>query len=78
MPQNVGSTGEDLIGNNIQSRHTELCKADRTSRKLILQDINTTPKEPKTENTIMAKQLSTATTRICFEFFQCRVDILQS
>ena len=33
----------------ILSRHTEFCKADRTTWKLTLQDINTTPKEPKTE-----------------------------
>ena len=57
MPQNVGSTGEDLIGNNIQSRRTEFCKADRTSWKLTLQDINTTPKEPKTERDCNYRQL---------------------
>ena len=45
-------------------RHTELCKADRTTWKLTLQDINTTPKEPKTGR--------------CFWFFRCRVDVLQS
>ena len=32
------------------SRHTEFCKADRTTLKLTLQDINMTPKEPKTEH----------------------------
>ena len=35
--------------NHTLSRHTEFCKADRTTWKLTLQDINTTPKEPKTE-----------------------------
>ena len=29
------------------SRHTEFCKADRTTLKLTLQDINMTPKNPK-------------------------------
>ena len=32
------------------SRHTEFCKADRTTLKSTLQDINMTPKEPKTEH----------------------------
>ena len=32
-----------------QARHIGLCKADRTTWKLTLQDNNTTPKEPKTE-----------------------------
>ena len=27
---------------------------------------------------IMAKKLSTATTPLCFRFFRCRVDVLQS
>ena len=48
MPQNVGSK-KDLIRQNIQSRHIEFCKADHTTWKLTLQDINTAPKEPKTE-----------------------------
>ena len=48
MPHNVGSI-EALISKNIQSRHIEFCKGHRTTGKLTLQDINTTPpKEPKT------------------------------
>ena len=47
MPKNLGST-KDLSSKNILSRHTEFCKANRTTRKLTMQDINTTPKEPKT------------------------------
>ena len=38
-------------------RHTEFCKADRTTWKLTLQDINTTPKELKTERGRSRKQL---------------------
>ena len=41
-----------------------VCKADRTTWKLTLQDINKTPKEPKTGRG--------------FWFFRCRVDVLQS
>ena len=66
MPQNVGSK-EDLIRQNIQSRHFELCKADHTTWKLTLQDINTAPKEPKRERLYF-----------CFGFFRCRVDVPQS
>ena len=47
MPQNVGSI-RDLTA-KIYSRHAEFCKADRSTLKITLQDINTTPKEPKTE-----------------------------
>lgn len=47
MPQNVGSI-EDPISKNIRSRHLEFCKAGRATWKLTLQDISTTPKEPKT------------------------------
>jgi len=39
------------------SRHTEFCKADCTTWKLTLQDINTTPKEPKTERGRSRRQL---------------------
>ena len=39
------------------SRHTEFCKADRTTWKLTLQDINTTPKEPKKERGRSRRQL---------------------
>ena len=38
-------------------RHTEFCKADRTTWKLTLQDINTTPKELKTERGRSRRQL---------------------
>ena len=47
-----------------QSRHTEFCKADRTTWKLTLRDA--------------PKKLSKATTPLCFWFFRCRVDVLQS
>ena len=35
-----------------EARHIGLCKADRTTWKLTLQDNNTTPKEPKTERVV--------------------------
>ena len=43
--------------NHTLSRHTEFCKADRTTWKLTLQDINTTLKEPKTELVRSRRQL---------------------
>ena len=48
------------------SRHTEFCKADRTTWKLTLQDINTTLKEPKQSGVIAVDSR------------HCRVDVLQS
>ena len=39
------------------SGHTEFCKADRTTSKLTLLDINTTPKEPKREGGRCRRQL---------------------
>ena len=48
MPQNVGSR-EDLISKNIQSRHIEFCKAERTTGKLTLQDIDTTVRQKMNE-----------------------------
>ena len=38
-----------LTAVNALTRHTEFCKADRTTWKLTSQDINTTPKELETE-----------------------------
>ena len=52
MPQNVGSI-RDLTA----KIYTEFCKADRSTLKLTLQDINTTPKEPKTERGRSRRQL---------------------
>ena len=50
-----------LYGAKLQSNargiHTEFCKADRTTWKLTLQVINTTPKEPKTERGRSRRQL---------------------
>ena len=44
-----------LVG--LVGKHTEICKADRTMWKLTLQDINTTPKEPKAERGRSRRQL---------------------
>ena len=69
--------------NHTLSRHTEFCKADRTTWKLTLQDINTTPKGPKTERgrnhrqrfrpfrPQRAKQLSTAVARSALQNSEC-------
>ena len=47
-PQSVGF---------LLSRRTEFCKADRNTWQLTLGDINTTPKEPKTERSRSPRQL---------------------
>ena len=44
------------------SRHTEFCKADRATAV----------------DSCLAKPLSNVTTPLCFWFFRCRVDVLQS
>ena len=48
MLPNVGSE-EDLINKNLTSRQIEFCKSDPAKWKLTLQDVKTTPIEPKTE-----------------------------
>ena len=45
-------------------RHIEICKADRTTWKLTLHDINTTPVEPKTE-----RCCTKSSTDSCFALF---------
>ena len=69
MPQNVGSKEDPISQNHVQSRHIEFRKADQTTWKLTLQDINTAPKEPKTER---------GCTSVLQGFFRCRVDVPQS
>ena len=56
MPQNVGSK-EDMINKNIPKRHIGFCNADRITWKLTLQDMNTTPRESKTERGCSCRQL---------------------
>ena len=49
----TGESEEDMK----DYRHTEFCKADRTTWKLTLQGINTTPKEPRTVRGLSRRRL---------------------
>ena len=57
-------------------RHIEISKADRTTWKLTLHDINTTPIEPHWSGVVLSRPLTAVS--LCFGFYRCCVYVSQS
>ena len=57
-------------------RHIEISKADRTTWKLTLHDINTTPIEPHWSGVVLSRPLTAVS--LCFDFYRCCVYVSQS
>ena len=57
-------------------RHIEISKADRTTWKLTLHDINTTPIEPDWSGVVLSRPLTAVS--LCFDFYRCCVYVSQS